>query len=130
MRLAFELGLGALLGASVLVAVLVVRFDMARERRFIRQWVPEDLPSIDAPIVAAIRDGTVRLIDIDWLLDSRHSDGQLPRVTKVVARLASNEPRRKLIRRLATHSGTSSISHLHHGGGGVGSLAVAASLSV
>ena len=50
----------------------------------------------------------MRLIDIDWLLDSR-SDGQLPRITKVVARLASNEPTSVLTRRLATHCGTSSI---------------------
>ena len=32
MRLALELGLGALLGASVLVAALGVLFDIARER--------------------------------------------------------------------------------------------------
>ena len=108
-RLAFEGGLGALLGASVLGAALVVYVGWRRERELIREWVPPDLPSIDAPIVTAIRDGTVRLIDIDWLLDSRCSDGQLPRVTKVVARLASNEPRCVLIRRLATHCGTSSI---------------------
>ena len=109
MRLAFELGLGALLGASVLGAVLVVGFDMARERQLIRKWVPPFLPSIDVPIVAALGDGTVRLIDCAWLLDSARSDKQLPRVTKVVARLASNEPTSVLIRRLAKRCGTSSI---------------------
>jgi hypothetical protein len=108
-RLAFEGGLGALLGASVLGAALVVYVGWRRERELIRQWMPPDLPTIDAPIVAAVRDGTVRLIDIGWLLDSRSSDVQLPRVTKVVARLTSNEPRCVLIRRLATHCGTSSI---------------------
>jgi hypothetical protein len=64
---------------------------------------------IDAPIEAALRDGAVRLIDCAWLLDSDRSDGQLPRVTKVVARLASNAPTSVLIRQLATHCGTSSI---------------------
>ena len=110
MRLALELGLGALLGASMLVAVLVVGVDIARERQLIRKALIDGIgiQLIDEPIVAAIRDGAVRLIDIDWLLDSR-SDGQLPRVTKVVARLASNEPTSVLTRRLATHCGTSSI---------------------
>jgi hypothetical protein len=109
-RLALELGLGALLGASVLVAALVVGVDIARERQFIRKALIDGIgiQLIDEPIEAAIRDGAVRLIDIDWLLDSR-SDGQLPRVTKVVARLASNEPTSVLTRRLATHCGTSSI---------------------
>jgi hypothetical protein len=94
----------------VLVAALVVGVDIARERQFIRKALIDGIgiQLIDEPIVAAIRDGAVRLIDIDWLLDSR-SDGQLPRVTKVVARLASNEPTSVLTRRLATHCGTSSI---------------------
>ena len=110
MRLALELGLGALLGASVLVAVLVVGVGIASERQLIRKALIDEtgIQLIDEPIVAAIRDGAVRLIDINWLLDSR-SDGQLPRVTKVVARLASNEPTSVLTRRLATHCGTSSI---------------------
>ncbi|KOO40685.1 hypothetical protein Ctob_013059 [Chrysochromulina tobinii] len=64
---------------------------------------------IDAPIEAALRDGAVRLIDVAWLLDSDRSDKQLPRVTKVVARLASNEPTDVLIRQLAKLCGTSSI---------------------
>jgi len=121
MRLAFELGLGALLGASVLVAMLVVGRGIARERRFIQQYylqhglvqasegTKEAAQIIDEPIVKALRDGAVRLIDCAWLLDSARSDKQLPRVTKVVARLASNEPRSALIRQLATHCGTSSI---------------------
>jgi hypothetical protein len=121
MRLAFELGLGALLGTSVLGAVLVVGFDMARERSYIQKYylqhglvqvsegTTEAAQIIDKPIVDAIRDGAVRLIDCAWLLDFARSDEQLPRVTKVVARLASNEPRSVLIRRLAKHCGTSSI---------------------
>jgi hypothetical protein len=109
MRLALELALGALLGASVLVAVLVVGVGIARERQFIRKALIDEIGLIDKPIVAAIRDGAVRLIDCAWLLDSARSDGKLPRVTKVVARLASNEPTSVLIRRLATHCGTSSI---------------------
>ena len=121
MRLTFELALGALLGASVLIAVLVVGRGIARERRFIQKYylqhrlvqasegTKEAGQIIDAPIVDALRDGAIRLIDCAWLLDSARSDEQLPRVTKVVARLASDEPRSVLIRRLATHCGTSSI---------------------
>ncbi|KOO24705.1 hypothetical protein Ctob_008939, partial [Chrysochromulina tobinii] len=109
MRLVFEQGLGALLGASVLVAVLVAGFNMECERQLFRNWVPPFLPYIDAPIEAALRDGAVRLIDCAWLLDSDRSDKNLPRVTKVVARLASNEPTSVLIRRLAKRCGTSSI---------------------
>jgi hypothetical protein len=110
MRRALELGLGALLGASVLFAALVVGLDIMRERWYIRQWFLDATQFFDVPVVDAIRDGAVRLIDYAWLLDSKRSDGQLPHVTKVVARLASNEPTSvALIRRLATHCGTSSI---------------------
>jgi len=121
MRRALELGLGALLGASVLVAALVIGIDILLERNLIQNWYQTEglvqalegrkkaADVIDTPIVAAIRDGAVRLIDCAWLLDSARSDGQLPRVTKVVARLVSDEPRSVLIRRLATHCGTSSI---------------------
>jgi hypothetical protein len=109
MRRALELGLGALLGASVLFAALVVTRDYVRERSYTQEMYLEATQFFDAPIVAAIRDGAVRLIDYAWLLDSKRSDGQLPRVTKVVARLVSDEPTSVLIRRLATHCGTSSI---------------------
>jgi hypothetical protein len=121
MRLALELGLGALLGVSVLVAVVFVGVDIALERRLIQQYhlkhglvqmlegTKEAAQIIDKPIVDAIRDGAVRLIDCAWLLDSSRSDEQLPRVTKVAARLASNAPRSALIRQLAAHCGTSSI---------------------
>ena len=97
----------------MLGAVLVVGFDMARERSYIQKYylqhglvqvsegTTEAAQIIDKPIVDAIRDGAVRLIDCAWLLDFARSDEQLPRVTKVVARLASNEPRSMLIRRLA-----------------------------
>jgi hypothetical protein len=109
-RLALELGLGALLIVSVVGAVLVVVRDVVRERRYIRQRYLKATQFFDVPIVAAIRDGAVRIIDYAWLLDrARLDDGQLPRVTKVVARLTSNEPTSVLIRRLATHCGTSSI---------------------
>ena len=120
-QLALELILGALLGASVLGTAVYIGFEVVRERWYIRKWylqhglvqaldaaVPAE-QIIDAPIVAAIRDGAVRLIDCAWLLDSARSDRQLPRVTKVVAHLAADEPRSALIQRLATHCGTSSI---------------------
>ena len=112
-RLALELGLGALLIVSVVGAALVVGLDIMRERWYIRQWFLDATQFFDVPVVDALRDGAVRLINYAWLLDSARLDGQLdgqlPRVTKVVARLASNEPRSVLIRRLATHCGTSSI---------------------
>ena len=81
MRLAFELGLGALLGASVLGAVLVVGVGIARERSYIQKYylqhglvqmlegTMEAAQIIDKPIVDALRDGAVRLIDCAWLLD-------------------------------------------------------------
>jgi hypothetical protein len=118
---ALELGLGALLGASVLFAALVVVSDIALERRFIQEYylkhglvqvsegTKEATQIIEEPIVDALRDGAVRLIDCAWLLDSARSDGQLPCVTKVVARLASDAPPSVLIRQLATHFGTSKI---------------------
>jgi hypothetical protein len=108
-RLALELILGALLIVSVVGAAMRVFWDVTQERKRWREWVPPSLPTIDEPIEAALRDGAVRLIDCAWLLDSDRSDRQLPRVTKVVARLSSNEPTGVLIRRLATHCGTSSI---------------------
>jgi hypothetical protein len=109
-RLALELGLGALLIVSVVGAVLVVVRDVVLERSYIRQRYLDATQFFDVPIVAAIRDGAVRLIDYAWLLDrARLDEGQLPRVTKVEARLTSNEPTSVLIRRLATHCGTSSI---------------------
>eukprot|EP00900_Chrysochromulina_parva_P015562 jgi/Chrpa1/24006/Chrysochromulina_OHIO_Genome00024661-RA len=120
-RLALELGLGALLIVSVVGAALLILIDYAFERTYSRQWylhhglvkalegTKEARQIIDEPIEAALRDGAVRLIDCAWLLDSDRSDKQLPRVTKVVARLASSEPKSVLIRRLATHCGTSAI---------------------
>jgi serine/threonine protein kinase len=120
-RLALELGLGALLIVSVVGAALLILFEYAYERWYRRQWylhhglvkalegTKEARQIIDEPIEAALRDGAVRLIDCAWLLDSDRSDKHLPRVTKVVARLAFSEPRSVLIWRLAKHCGTSSI---------------------
>jgi hypothetical protein len=121
MRWALELALGVLLGASVLGAALVVVSNIALERRFIQEYylkhglvqvsegTKEAAQIIEKPVVDALRDGAVRLIDCAWLLDSKRSDGQLPCVTKVVAHLASDAPTSGLIRWLATHCGTSSI---------------------
>ena len=120
-RLVLELCLGLLLGLSVLFGLLFIVFEIASEQLYIRQWylhhglvkvlegTKEARQIIDEPIEAALRDGAVRLIDCAWLLDSARSDKQLPRVTKVVARLVSDEPTSVLLRRLATHCGTSSI---------------------
>jgi hypothetical protein len=50
MRLALELGLGALLGASVLVAALVVGVDIARERQFIRKALIDVTSPTESPV--------------------------------------------------------------------------------
>ena len=117
-RVALEISLCALLIASVVVTLLVVIHNIARERVYIsrlyrgfvqdyNQRKLEAKEIIDSPVKKAIADGALRIISCAWLMDKERSDTSLPRKTKVVARLliASSAvtitAKRKLIKLLA-----------------------------
>ena len=104
-RQELEIGLGALLILSVVVAIFFVMRGMARERKDIVQmkkgWVQGSngewvaaRDNIDNPVGNAIADGAIKIISCSWLVDDgRELDtprelGSLPRTTVVTAHLS------------------------------------------
>ena len=123
-RVTMEFALASLLCTSVLIALLIIGFGVARERWYIKRWylqhgLVQALNTtvaaeriIDLPIENAIRDGAIRIIDCDWLMDTARSNPWLPRVTKVVAHISVGSARfskKELARTLATHCEVSAV---------------------
>ena len=127
-RATLEVFLGALMATSVIVAVIIIAWDVARDQRLVKEWymkyglmqamdglTVEAKKIIDAPVENAIRDGAVHIIDCSWLMDTERSDKQLPRLTKVIAHLSTSSAgmsihqKRQLIRLLAEKCDVSAI---------------------
>lgn len=97
-RAGLEIGLGALLVLSAVVAILLIARGVANERRVIKvlyDGFVQDCHGgkmqarrvIDGPVNEAIEDGAIRIINCDWLL-SAEADVSLPRPIWVVAQLS------------------------------------------